>query len=84
MRLMDIMMPEMNGYETTKAIRNMPDRPDGKKIPIIYSNDSERICRGYTGSFGCRDGWSCGKAGRYGYVTVCHHKICKTMKNLTV
>ena len=33
--LMDIMMPEMNGYETTKAIRNLSDRPDGKKIPII-------------------------------------------------
>ena len=33
--LIDVMMPEMNGYETTKAIRNMPDRPDGKKIPII-------------------------------------------------
>ena len=33
--LMDIMMPEMNGYETTKALRNLPDRPDGKKIPII-------------------------------------------------
>ena len=33
--LMDIMMPEMNGYETTKAIRNLQDRPDGKEIPII-------------------------------------------------
>ena len=33
--LLDVNMPEMNGYETTKAIRNMPDRPDGKKIPII-------------------------------------------------
>ena len=33
--LMDIMMPEMNGYETTKAIRNLSDRPDGKEIPIV-------------------------------------------------
>ena len=37
--LMDIMMPEMNGYETTKAIRNLPDRPDGKEIPIIAMTD---------------------------------------------
>ena len=33
--LMDIKMPEMNGYEATKAIRAMNDRPDGKNIPII-------------------------------------------------
>ena len=33
--LMDIMMPEMNGYETIIAIRNLQDRPDGKKIPVI-------------------------------------------------
>ena len=25
----------MNGYETAKAIRNLPDRPDGKEIPVI-------------------------------------------------
>lgn len=32
--LMDIFMPEMNGYEATKAIRAM-NRPDAKTIPII-------------------------------------------------
>ena len=33
--LMDVMMPEMNGYEAVKVIRAMNDRPDGKNIPII-------------------------------------------------
>ena len=33
--LMDIMMPRMNGYEATSAIRTMAGRPDGRTIPII-------------------------------------------------
>ena len=32
---MDVMMPEMNGYEATAAIRTMHDRPDARRIPII-------------------------------------------------
>lgn len=32
---MDIMMPEMNGYEAAKAIRAISDRPDARWIPII-------------------------------------------------
>ena len=31
---MDVHMPNMNGYEATKAIRSM-DRTDAKQIPII-------------------------------------------------
>ncbi|MCI5502503.1 MAG: response regulator, partial [Eubacterium sp.] len=33
--LMDIMMPQMDGYETTNIIRTLKDRPDGRTIPII-------------------------------------------------
>ncbi|MCI7131886.1 MAG: ATP-binding protein [Lachnospiraceae bacterium] len=33
--LMDVMMPKLNGYEATKAIRSMQNRPDAVFIPVI-------------------------------------------------
>ncbi len=45
--LMDLRMPVMNGYEATRAIRNL-ERPDAKTIPIIamtadaFSEDIQR------------------------------------------
>ena len=33
--MMDIMMPHMNGFEATTAIRGLPDRPDASLIPVI-------------------------------------------------
>ena len=32
---MDVMMPELNGYQATAAIRSLENRPDAETIPII-------------------------------------------------
>ena len=33
--IMDVMMPKLNGYEATKAIRSLQNRPDAESMPII-------------------------------------------------
>ena len=33
--LLDVMMPKKNGYEATRAIRELKNRPDAKSIPIV-------------------------------------------------
>jgi signal transduction histidine kinase/CheY-like chemotaxis protein len=54
--LMDVQMPNMNGYESTRAIRAMTDRADAATIPIIaltanaYKEDIDRaIAAGMNG-----------------------------------
>ena len=71
-------MPEMNGYETTKAIRNLSERPDGKEIPIIAM----------TANAFAEDVQAALNAGMDDHVAkpvdmrifnICHHKIYRTM-----
>lgn len=45
--LLDIMMPEMDGFEVCKAIKSIPEK---QEIPIIFitaKNDSESIVKGF-------------------------------------
>ena len=74
--LMDIMMPEMNGYETTKAIRNLSDRPDGKEIPIIAMT-ANAFAEDVQAALDAGMDDHVAKPIEYGYFNFCHRKMCE-------
>ena len=74
-------MPEMNGYETTKAIRNLPDRPDGKKIPIIAMT-ANAFAEDVQAALNAGMDDHVAKPVDMEYFNICHHKIYRTMTHL--